>query len=303
MEDEKDPALKPEETADSAGEEVTPVAPQAGGEHAEPSEDKPEGKSDEDGSREGEREEYEVFFEDEEPQPPAPKDSAAWARIRKSEREAKQRAAELERKLQALSQPTGAPDPGPEPTLEDCDYDQDVLKKRLREHFDATERKRAAEAEHAKKAEADRRAAQALVDNYAAKKAVLSKRVNGYADSEAAVIAMLSPERQDVLLKIADDPANVVYALGRRSDVLDDLAKEPDRDRFVAKLKALEVKIKVQKKGTPPPPPEEPVRGAGVPGPAGSTLERLRAEAEKTGDYSKVNAYKRKQRGQQNRSK
>ncbi len=67
-----------------------------------------------------------------------------------------------------------------------------------------------------------------------------------------------------------------------------------DRDRFVAKLKKLEVSINV-KKGTPIP-PEDRVSGSGSPGPAGTTLERLRAEAAKTGDYSKVNDYKRQQR-------
>ena len=43
------------------------------------------------------------------------------------------------------------------------------------------------------------------------------------------------------------------------------------------------------------PPPEKRISG-GVPGVSGAlddTLERLRAEAEKTGNYSKVMAYKR----------
>ena len=41
------------------------------------------------------------------------------------------------------------------------------------------------------------------------------------------------------------------------------------------------------------PPPEKTVRGNGaVSGTVDSQLERLRAEAEKTGNYTKVNAYK-----------
>lgn len=310
----KDPA-NPEETVDHIDEETTPVDPHAGEEVAEPvaeSEEEATGSSVE--SDEGTSEEpkpskapkkpeeseedsdsMEVFFEDEEPSPEPPKDSAAWARLRKSEQEAKKRAAELQRKLDAQSQgAVGAPDPGPEPTLEDCDYDQDLLKKRVREHMEATQRKQAADAEQARRAQESVRMAQALVDGYNAKKALFSKRVRGYADAESTVIAMMSPERQDVLLKVAEDPARLVYALGRRPDKLEELAKENDRDRFVAKLKKLEVSINV-KKGTPTP-PEERVSGSGSPGPAGSTLERLRAEAAKTGDYSKVNAWKRQQR-------
>lgn len=299
---EKDPAEKPEETADSAGEGATTADPQAGEEHAAssdseegaPETETPEGEAEE-GTKEGEREEYEVFFEDEEPQHPAPKDSAAWARLRKSEAEAKRKAAELERKLQSVSQPTGAVDPGEEPTLESAGWDPEKFKAEHREYLKRVAQKEAADAERSKQIQAQQQAARTLVDNYNARRAVLAPRVVGYEDAEKAVIAMLSDERQDVLLKVADDPAKLVYTLGRNMVELEALARETDRDRFVAKLKKLEAKIVEKKRGTPPPPPEESVRGTGVPGPAGSTLERLRAEAAKTGDYSKVNAWKREQ--------
>lgn len=308
-----DPA-NPESTVDS-DEGTTTTDPHVEEEAAEPedepkdelegpSEEAPDGKdegSDEDteaarksGQLKEEPELEEVFFEDEEPSAEPPKDSKAWARLRAAERDARREAAELRRKLEAQSSPSQVPDPGPEPTLEDCDYDQDILKKRVREHDAAVARKQAADAEAAKAQQEASRRAQELFDNYSRKKAELSKRVQGYQEAESAVISMMSPERQDVLLKIAEDPARLVYALGRRPDKLEELAKENDRDRFVAKLKKLEVSINV-KKGTPTP-PEERVSGSGSPGPAGSTLERLRAEAFKTGDYTKVNAWKRQQR-------
>jgi hypothetical protein len=303
-----DGSANPEGAVGRSDEDTTPVDPHTGEEAAE-SEGKPEVAptgtdtgSDESGA-EGASEprepkedpdSVEVFFEDEEPSPEPPKDSAAWARLRKSEQEARKRAAELQRKLDAQTQPPGAPDPGAEPTLEDCDYDQDLLKKRTREYDVAVGKKQAADAEQARKQQDRTREVQALVDGYAAKKAVFSKRVKGYAEAESTVVAMMSPERQDVLLKVTDNPEQLVYALGRRPDKLEELLKENDRDRFVAKLKRLEVSI-TMKKGTPTP-PEERVSGSGNPGPAGSTLERLRAEAAKTGDYSKVNAWKRQQR-------
>jgi hypothetical protein len=304
----KDPA-NPEEAVGQSDEGTMSVDPHAGEEVAE-SEGEPEGELVESSAEgdegehptdspkaekpEAEVESVEVFFEDEEPSPEPPKDSAAWARLRKSEQEARKRAAELQRKLDAQAQPAGAPDPGSEPTLEDCDYDQDLLKKRTREYDAAVAKKRDADANHAKMVQDRNREAQALVDGYAAKKAAFSKRVRGYAEAESTVIAMMSPDRQDVLLRVTENPEQLVYALGRRPDKLEELIKETDRDRFVAKLKKLEVSI-TMKKGTPTP-PEERVSGSGNPGPAGSTLERLRAEAVKTGDYGKVNAWKRNQR-------
>lgn len=302
--DELDPA-NPEDAVGQSDEGTMPVDPPAGEEVAE-LEGEPEGTSTGSGAEsdgEGEspirkkpddRESVEVFFEDEEPSPGSPKDSAAWARLRKSEQEARKRAAELQRRLDTQSQPPGALDPGPEPTLEDCDYDQDLLKKRVREHVEATQRKQAADSEQARRFQDKAREAQALVDNYATRKEAFSKRVRGYTEAESMVVAMMSPERQDALLKVAENPEQLVYALGRRPDKLEELAKETDRDRFVAKLKKLEVSI-TMKKGTPTP-PEERVSGSGNPGPAGSTLERLRADAVKTGDYSRVNAWKRQQR-------
>jgi hypothetical protein len=45
------------------------------------------------------------------------------------------------------------------------------------------------------------------------------------------------------------------------------------------------------------PPPEKTVQGTGrVTGSVDSTLDRLRADAEKSGDYSKVFAYKQQKR-------
>jgi len=58
----------------------------------------------------------------------------------------------------------------------------------------------------------------------------------------------------------------------------------------------LETQLKVSSKKSPPP-PEKAIRGSGSgSGSVDSTLERLRAEAEKTGNMSKVIAYKQQLR-------
>jgi hypothetical protein len=50
-------------------------------------------------------------------------------------------------------------------------------------------------------------------------------------------------------------------------------------------------------RSTTPPPPEKPVQGNGrLSGSSDATLERLRADAEKTGNYTKVIAYKKQLR-------
>ena len=295
MEDEQDPALEPEVTDEKA------TSPQVEEETAE----SPEGEGTEprDGKKADSAEEHELFLDgeegaDDESEPPAPKDGAGWARLRKAEAQAKAEVARLKRELEARSQPAGDAEPGPEPTLEECGYDEDLLKQKHAKYLKDLDRKAEADREKAKRADVERAATQKLMDSYGTKKAEWSARVTAekYAEAENTVAARLKPDAQDVILKVAKDPAKVVLMLGQRPELLEGLAGETDRDRFVAKLVELEGKIMVKKKGTQAPPPEESVRGSGATGAAGSTLERLRAEAEKTGNYDKVSAFHRKQR-------
>ena len=69
-----------------------------------------------------------------------------------------------------------------------------------------------------------------------------------------------------------------------------------DPVKFAFAVAKLETQLKVTNRKAAPP-PESTVRGTGrVSGAVDSTLERLRADAEKTGDYSKVMQYKRQKR-------
>ncbi|MNR63710.1 hypothetical protein D3C85_1861090 [compost metagenome] len=55
--------------------------------------------------------------------------------------------------------------------------------------------------------------------------------------------------------------------------------------------------MKVQPKGKTPPAPERTVSGAGSKvGATDAQLDKLRAEAERTGNYTKLMEYKKKQR-------
>ena len=87
-----------------------------------------------------------------------------------------------------------------------------------------------------------------------------------------------------------------VYALGKNPKKLAELASIKDPVRFAVAVAKLETQLKVSTRKPPPPPPKITSGSAPVSGSVDSTLERLRAEAERTGDYTKVIQYKRSKR-------
>jgi hypothetical protein len=238
-------------------------------------------------------EEFEIFTDDDLEEGKTPEESAAFYRMRKAEAEAER----LKRELEALKAPPGVADPGPEPTSEDCAFDEAELKRRLREW----DRKKAAFEEHKAKA-AEQEAARGReltnrLNSYVMAGAELSKRVNGFKEAEEVVAKTMTEDRKVAILTYADKPAHVVYYLGRHPEKLAEFANETDLGRFTTKLAKLEVSMKERKKNQAPPPEQSP-RGSGAVNAGDSTLEKLRARAQITGDYAPVNAYKRKLREQ-----
>ena len=85
----------------------------------------------------------------------------------------------------------------------------------------------------------------------------------------------------------------VVYALGKNPKKAKEIAAITDPVKFAFAVAKLEKELKVTNRRAAPP-PERTVQATGrVSGTVDSTRERLRPEAEKTGDYSKVFRYKR----------
>lgn len=225
---------------------------------------------------------------------PAPVDEEArapdWVReLRKSHRELQRKNRELEQRLQGT--PAATPALGKKPTLDDFDYDAEKYETALESWYD-TKRKHDAAAAEADKAK-ERVAAewQAKLDTYAQHKAAL--KVTGYGDAEARVEEALNGDQQAVLIKALDNPATVVYALGRDAARLKDLAAITDPIMFAAAISKLEGKLKVTTRNAPPPPEKKVTGSAPISGTVDSNLDRLRDEAAKTGDYTKVLAYKR----------
>lgn len=221
---------------------------------------------------------------------PAPE----WVReLRKQHRELQKRNRELEAKL-TQDQAPKAPEIGKKPTLEDFDYDAEKFENSLAQWF---ERKRQAD-EQAAKVQADiekqQQEWQAKLQGYGKAKAEL--KVKDYDDAEGIVQESFNTTQQGVILQGADNPALLVYALGKNPKKAKELASISDPVKFAFAIAKLETQLKVTNRKAASP-PEKTVQGTGrVSGTVDSTLDRLRAEAEKTGNYSKVMAYKRQKR-------
>lgn len=231
----------------------------------------------------------------EEPKQAAP----AWVRdLRRKERELQREVRELRAKLQTPTQGEIQPPPlGPKPKLEDHDYDAEKFEAALASWF---EKKRAAD-EHAAKArqaeESQKQAWQARLDAYG--KAKASLRVRDYEDAEASVTEALNVTQQGIIVSGAENPAVVTYAIGKDPAKLKELASITDPVKFAFAVAKLETQLKV----TPRKPASQPetvvkstTRISG--GSSDQALERLYEEADRTGDRTKVIAYKAKLRAQ-----
>lgn len=223
-----------------------------------------------------------------------------WVReLRKQNREKERRIRELEAKLQTTAQTENKPVVlGAKPKLEDHDYDTDKFEAALSDWY---ERKRASdqEAEKARQAEqAQRDAWQSRLDSYGKARAEL--KVRDFEDAESTVQELFDVTQQGIVVQGADNPALVIYALGKNPKKAKEIADIKDPVKFAFTVAKLEKELKVTNRKAAPP-PERTVQGTGrVSGSVDSTLERLRAEAEKTGNMSKVLAYKRQLRNKSN---
>jgi hypothetical protein len=219
----------------------------------------------------------------------------AWVKeVRKNARETARENRELKRKLQALEANT-APKPttpalGPKPTLrdDDVDFDEDKFEAKLLKWNEA---KRKIDEEKAAEASAWQK------KNDEFNKAAASLKAPDFDDAKHAVIDAIDPVRQGILMKAAAQPHVVVLALGRQPEELKKLAAITDLVDFTVAVTKLEGQIKVSSRK--PPPPERTPSSAGRTTAVGDkTLEALEREFEKTGDRSKINAYKRAQKEQ-----
>ena len=227
--------------------------------------------------------------------PPQEEEARApeWVReLRKANREKERKIRELKAKLNATATETKPVALGPKPTLEACDYDSEEYEKKLADWYEQKRHADAAEAEAQAQRDAEAKAWQDKLDSYA--KARASLKVRDYEDAEAVALETFNVTQQGIVLQGSDNPALIIYALGKNSTKAKELASITDPVKFAFAVAKLETQLKVTNRKAAAAPERTISTGGGrISGSVDSTLDRLREEALKTGDMSKVMAYKR----------
>ncbi len=235
----------------------------------------------------------ELFITLDDGETPAPEKEAApeWVKdLRKNYREQQKENKALKKQLEEISQPKQVETLGEKPTFEGCDCDADVFEKELSSYH---EKKKALEAKQAvvlAEQEKEQQEWQKIQDSYTEEKESIN--LPDFDDAEFNVQESLSVTQQGIILQAADKPAHVVAALGNNPNKLKELAGITNPILFAKAITRLEDRqLKVTRKKAPP--PEKTVTATGT-GSADKTLDKLRAEAANTGDFSKVMQYRRK---------
>jgi hypothetical protein len=217
----------------------------------------------------------------------------AWVReLRKANREKEREIRELKAKLTATATETKPVELKAKPTLESCDYDSDEYENKLAEWYEHKREYDAVESNAAAQRDAEAKEWQDKLDSYA--KARASLKVRDYEDAEAFALDTFNVTQQGIVLQGSENPAHLIYALGKSQKRAKELASINDPVKFAFAVAKLETQLKVTNRKAATAPERTITSGGGrISGSVDSTLDRLREEAVKTGDLSKVMAYKR----------
>lgn len=231
----------------------------------------------------------------------AERSAPKWVKeLRQQHREAQRELRELRAKASAPAaqqQAQQLPELGKKPTMEDDDVDWDAEKfeKKLeawherKREIDRHEESRQ-QSEKKQKEEWDGRLA-----TYASAKTAL--KFKDFDDAEDNARAALDVTQQGIILQGADNSALIVYALGKNPKKAAELGAIKDPIKFAFAIAKLETKLKVESKKVAATAPERVVTGAQrSTASSDSTLEKLREEAQRTGNTDKLMAYKRQQK-------
>lgn len=253
-----------------------------------------EDENEDDGAQEGDEsddDEQVISFGEEEPEE-SQQHGATSGLAKHLREEIKKRDARIRELERTGSQPKA--EVGKKPDLwEDCEGDPDKFEAALEAYQKRkaeAEKQQEAAAEVAKKANEDW---QSDLAGYHAKKAALP-----FADAqeaEDAAISVLSNVQQAAIVKAADNPAQLIYALGKYPAKLAELVKIDDPIKFAAAAARLEATMKVSTKKRVIE-PDTPVRGNARLSGGDKREAELEKEADKTGDRSKLAAYRYEKR-------
>jgi hypothetical protein len=235
-----------------------------------------------------------VSIDGEEP-PPQEQAAPEWVReLRREHRELKKRNRELESRVNQSTETNPVVNLGPKPNLEALDYDTEKYEQSLADWY---ERKKLVDEQQSqvRRAEEEQKQAwNAKLEGYVEAKTKL--KVRDYDDAEEVAQQMFNVVQQGVVIQGAENPALVIYALGKNPKKAKELAAIDDPVKFAFAVAKLESNLKIGNRKAATQPERTVSATAPSSGAVDSTLERLREEAARTGNMDKVMAYKRAQK-------
>lgn len=217
-----------------------------------------------------------------------------WVKeLRRKNREDQKRIRELEAKLNGQSTPQQSNQPPKKPKIEEFDYDADEFEKAMDKYVDAKSAyDREQDRQRAIQEESEKEWGK-VVNAYESGKTKFP--ADKMKEAEEEVVSVLPMPRRAMLMDAAEDSTLLTFALGTNPETLRKLAAIKSDAKYIAQLARIEMNIKAQPKNKTAPPPERTISGSGkTPGASSSNLDRLKADADKSGDYTKYFNEKRR---------
>jgi len=262
--------------------------------------DENEVEDDESESEESEEVEDEITLgEENEIKDEPANDTPVIKTLRQRDREHVKVIKEMKRELEQLkqgSQQQSSPAVIQKPQMsdDDIDYDQDKYDEKMIAYLDS--KRKLEEAEKNQRQQQENALKEWNDKLIAHKDRAKALKVADYDSAEEFASDVFNDAQRGIMIHAADDSAKLLYVLSKNPTRAKELAGIADPVLFTKKMTQLELdmKAKTRKPGTQP---EKTVTGAksGV-SRSDVHLERLEREAEKTGDRSKIFAYKKSQR-------
>ena len=205
-----------------------------------------------------------------------------WVKkIREENRELKRQQREWQQQ-QGQSQQQALPE---RPVLEDYDYDDES-------YYQALETWMQTKAQHDAQVQAETAKYQKYDDNYAKSAEAMTAKIPNYKEIEQSIVDVLPPHRQAMIKIACSDAARMVVAFSKSPQKLNELAEMNDVE-FAYNLGKMETNMANTKRNPNKPRPTSHKLEGGAGG-GDRQLEKLEAEADKTGDRSAVLAYRKK---------
>lgn len=217
----------------------------------------------------------------------------SWVKeLRKSHREKEKKIKELENQIKLFNQNHSKIEEIQKPTLEACEYDEDIFAQKMEAWIIKCENEKTKQKQQDEIRKKEAEDFEKKVERYQSQKKHLN--VDDFEDCEWAVENTLSNIQQGIIVQSAENPALLVYTIGKNKEALNFLSNINDPVRFAFEVGKMELKVK-QSKLNNSVSADVPLKTSGIKmHSTNSVLEALRHEAEKTGDYTKVVQYKMK---------